>query len=99
MELDHPNIVKIYEYWTNGNERFIVQEPCKGGELNKWLVKQDVVNEHIYCALIKQVLEALEYCHLQGVAHRDLKSENILIFSEEGEPLVKLIDFGLSKKI
>lgn len=69
MELDSPHVVKIFEYWNAGDCVYIVQEPCYGGELFNWLSKKDSVNEHLYCIVIKQVLEALVHLHSKEVAH------------------------------
>jgi len=37
MKLDHPNIIKIFEYWKDGLTRYLITEPCKGGDLKTWL--------------------------------------------------------------
>ena len=76
-DLDHPNIVKIYESYENRKWLFIVTEYIKGGELFNELLWRKKFTENDWALIIKQVLEALNYLHLNNVAHKDLKPENI----------------------
>lgn len=98
MILDHPNIVKIFERYEEGNFQYIVTELCKGGTIYDYLSRFKSTNEYMVCKIFKQVAEAVSYCHSSGVAHRDLKPDNILISSDK-ELIVKVIDFGLSKQM
>ena len=76
-DLDHPNIVKIYESYENRKWLFIVTEYIKGGELFNELLWRKKFTENDWALIIKQILEALNYLHLNNVAHKDLKPENI----------------------
>lgn len=94
--LDHPNIVKMYEFFEDEKRYYIITEICKGGELFDEIVNRGNFTERDAAVLIKQVLQCVNYCHQNKIVHRDLKPENILL--EPGKELdqIKIIDFGTS---
>ena len=97
--LDHPNILKIFEFYSTKESYSIVTELCKGGELFQEIVDKGPFSE-IYSAYVMfQILSAINYCHGMKIVHRDLKPENILIVDRDknGMPRVKIADFGTSK--
>jgi len=100
-QLDHPNIVRLEEVYESHDEIYLVQEVCRGGELFDRLDEQPDYHytERQCAALVKQMLGAVRYIHLKGIIHRDLKLENFLFSSREGEGSkeLKMMDFGLSK--
>ena len=99
-QLDHPNIVTLEEVYESDTHIYLVQELCCGGELFDCLEEQP---EYHYTEaetkeLIRQMLCAVRYLHSKGIIHRDLKLENFLFTHKGGKhPLLKMIDFGLSK--
>lgn len=97
-KLDHPNILKIYEFYFDSKNYYIVTEFCKGGELFDKINELGTFSEKIAASIIKQILQGVSYCHSKGIVHRDLKPENILIesISGSGELSIKIIDFGAS---
>ena len=95
-DLDHPNIIKIYEVYEDENEIYIVQELCTGGELFDRILKNKNFSEKVAARTIKQVFSAVKYCHLNNIVHRDLKPENLLYESKSEDALLKIIDFGTS---
>ena len=94
MKMDHPNIVKIFEFYNAEKEYYLIMEYCGGGELFDRIVKSKLTE--IQCAYIMyQIISAINYCHNMKIIHRDLKPENILIKKdEEGFYRVKICDFG-----
>ncbi len=98
--LDHQNIVKLYEIFEDDLNIYLILEECKGGELFESLKscvnKKKFYTERDAAILFKQIMSAITYCHNRGVCHRDLKPEN-LIFHNQTDNLLKVIDFGLSK--
>jgi calcium-dependent protein kinase len=100
--LDHPNIMKVYEYFNNINCFSIVSELCTGGELFKKL-EDNHLSENVAKYVMKQLLSAVAFCHKNGIIHRDLKPENILLEEEEDTQreyfTIKVIDFGACGKI
>lgn len=77
--LDHPNIVKLYEVFEDKKYIYLVTELCTGGELFDEIDARKRFNEKDAAVIMKQVLSAIAYCHNKKVAHRDLKPENILM--------------------
>ena len=97
-DLDHPNILKVFEFFCNKNAIFIINELCTGGELFDKIVEVKHFSENVAADIMRQLFSAVGFCHEQGVIHRDLKPENILIETQQ-EKLkeffhIKIIDFG-----
>ena len=97
--LDHPNVLKLYEYFEDDKNVYLVTEICRGGELFDRIIEQEFFSEKVAAKIFKQILQSLNYCHNQGIAHRDLKPENFLFETNEESSDLKIIDFGLSKII
>nr|CAD7196651.1 unnamed protein product [Timema douglasi] len=72
-------------------------ELVTGGELFDRIVEKGSYTEKDASDLIRQVLEAVDYMHEQGVVHRDLKPENLLYYSQDEDSKIMISDFGLSK--
>ena len=99
-QIDHPNVVKIFEVYNSEDAFYLITEYCEGGELFKLISQKKILTE-IQCAYIMyQVLSAIKYCHKMKIMHRDLKPENILIYKHNPEKDffdVKICDFGTSQ--
>jgi calcium-dependent protein kinase len=78
-DLDHPNIVKMYEFLEDEKRYYIVTEICKGGELFDEILNRSKFDETDAACVMKQLLSAINYCHQKHIVHRDLKPENILL--------------------
>ena len=100
--LDHPNIMKIYEYYNTENEIYIISELCEGGELFDKITQEKYFTENSSKIIMKQLFSAIDFCHSNGVIHRDLKPENILLTKKEINSIfdfqIKVIDFGTSAR-
>jgi len=97
-ELDHPNIIKLFETFEDNRNIYLVMELCTGGELFDRIIELGHLSEHQAAILMQQVLRAILYMHEAKIMHRDLKPENFLFLTKdpiEKSPL-KIIDFGLS---
>ena len=99
-QIDHPNVVKIFEFYNSEDAYYLITEYCGEGELFKIISDKKKLTE-IQCAYIMyQVLSAIKYCHKMKIMHRDLKPENILIYKHNKEKDfydVKICDFGTSQ--
>ena len=91
--LDHPNIMKIYEYYNTENEIYIISELCEGGELFDKITQEKYFTENSSKIIMKQLFSAIDFCHSNGVIHRDLKPENILLTKKE---INSIFDFPFS---
>jgi calcium-dependent protein kinase len=93
-QLDHPYIVKVFEYFSDEKFIFIVMELVQGGELFDRIMDVHHFSEKKAAEIFQQILSAVNYLHLNKIVHRDLKPENILFDGES----IKLIDFGTSRE-
>ncbi|BES93068.1 Serine threonine-protein kinase PAK [Nesidiocoris tenuis] len=91
----HPNIVEMYESYLVGDELWVVMEYLEGGALTD-IVTHARMDEAQIATVCKQCLKALAYLHSQGVIHRDIKSDSILL-AADGR--VKLSDFGFCAQV
>ena len=98
-KLDHPNIVKITDFYSLKTEYNIITEYCQEGELFDEIKANSPFNEALAAWYLKQILSAVSYCHNMNIIHRDLKPENILIVKRQknGFHPIKIIDFGTAK--
>lgn len=95
--LDHPNIIKLFECYYDSNYYYLIEEYCNGGDLYDYIKKQKFFSEKKAACIIYQLLSAINHLHSKKIVHRDIKPENIVfIQSEEKEVFIKLIDFGTS---
>lgn len=95
-KLRHPNIVEIKEWGMDEGKLCIILEYVSGGSLAEVIGQmKEPMPEQMMRRIIYQCLLGLEYCHLHGVVHRDIKARNILM-SDTG--VVKLADFGGAKE-
>jgi calcium-dependent protein kinase len=92
--LDHPNIIRIHEFFEDLRRLYIVMEYVKGRELFQELMRKGSLNEKKAANIMKQIFITLEYLEIKGVSHRDLKPENILLEEKNGIMNIKIIDFG-----
>ncbi len=93
LELQHANIVRMFDYFTEGSFHYIVLEFIDGMALDKLLKKAEKVSWQIALLIVRDSCKALQFAHSKGVIHRDVKPGNILI-SSKGE--IKLADFGIA---
>lgn len=107
-QLDHPNIVRLYEFSETDTHYELVLDYCAGGELLKRVTQRKSLDEKTAANLMRQIFSAVAYCHKNGIVHRyispltqhsDLKLENIMFAYEKEDYPVKLIDFGTAVRM
>ncbi len=96
IDLDHPNIVKGFDEGEAGGVHYFVMEYVHGKSVKRVLKKRGRFGERRAMDITRQVAAALEYAHGQGVVHRDVKPDNIML-TRDG--LAKLADYGLVKHL
>ena len=94
--IDHPNVVKALDYCGTGPTPFLVMEFVNGESLGQRVERAGPVEEQEAVRLISQVCEGLHRAHKQGLIHRDVKPDNILVNTEG---TAKLTDLGLVKDV
>lgn len=93
--LNHPNIVKVYDVSVNDRLQYIVMEYVDGMTLREYLNERGgklTSRETVH--FISQILEALEHAHQNGVVHRDIKPQNIMLL-DNGQ--LRMMDFGIAR--
>ena len=99
--VDHPHIVRLFEFFEDEKYYYLIMELCSGGDLLEKMKEKSrnskTFTEKEAMVIIKQLLDAIAYCHYKKICHRDLKPENILYTSlDETNSIIKVIDFGFS---
>ncbi|CAD6199546.1 unnamed protein product [Caenorhabditis auriculariae] len=91
--LRHPNILALFGFFYDSSRVYIILDFALNGELYSYLksYKDRILPEKLAAKFIRQISEALMYCHERGVIHRDIKPENLLIDKNLN---IKLADFG-----
>ena len=94
--LNHPNLVKVHEFFEENGTVYYVMDYIEGESLRTKLNREGVLSEELVLKYLQQLLPALETAHKQSIWHLDIKPENIMV-DRYGH--VFLIDFGASKHI
>ncbi len=95
--MEHPGITKVFDTGTTVTGRsYFVMELVRGISITKYCDEQRLsITDRL--KLFQRVCDALHHAHQKGVIHRDIKPSNILVTEIDGEPVPKIIDFGIAK--
>jgi serine/threonine protein kinase len=94
LSLNHPNIVKIFDFFDEDGDVYIVMEYVEGRTLKEIVNISGKLNVNNAILYTQQICNALNYAHSQNIIHRDIKPQNIMV-DDNGQ--VKIIDFGIAK--
>ena len=95
-KLHHPNIIQIYDIFTENNTAYYVMEYIDGKSLGDIVKEKGAIPEQTALGYIGKVGDALDYLHLRNINHLDIKPGNIMLRNNDSE--IVLIDFGVSKQ-
>jgi len=95
-QLDHKNIIKVYDIDTYDNKLCIIMEHIDGESLESVLKKKEKFDITYSIELIIKIAQALDYAHNKGIIHRDIKPDNIMVDMSEN---IKLMDFGIARMV
>ncbi|XP_053563332.1 serine/threonine-protein kinase ULK2 isoform X1 [Bombina bombina] len=102
-ELQHENIVALYDVQELPNSVFLVMEYCNGGDLADYLQAKGTLSEDTIRVFLQQIAAAMRVLHSKGIIHRDLKPQNILLsYSSRKKSAfsgirIKIADFGFAR--
>jgi len=95
--MDHPNIAKVLDAGATETGRpYFVMELVKGDPVTEYCDRQNLGTRQ-RLEIFRQVCHAVQHAHQKGVIHRDLKPSNVLVTVADGQPIPKVIDFGIAK--
>ena len=95
--MDHPNIAKVLDAGTTEMGRpFFAMELVKGIPITDY-IKQEGLTVEETLKLFTKVCRAIQHAHQKGIIHRDIKPSNVMVTLHDGEPVPKVIDFGIAK--
>jgi serine/threonine protein kinase/tetratricopeptide (TPR) repeat protein len=95
--MNHPNIARVYDAGATQEGRpYFVMELVEGRPVTKYC-DAERLDTRARLELFLEVCDGVRHAHRKGVIHRDLKPSNILVASEDGKPVPKIIDFGVAK--
>jgi calcium-dependent protein kinase len=101
-DVDHANIVRLFSVYESSAYMYFVMELCLGGHLGNLIARQPnkYLDEEWARKLCQQILSAVSHLHSRGIAHRDIKLQNILIDCVNNDKMaqIKLIDFGYGSR-
>jgi serine/threonine protein kinase/tetratricopeptide (TPR) repeat protein len=95
--MDHPNIARVLDAGATDEGRpFFVMELVRGDSITRYCDHERLSTPQ-RLAMFLRVCEALQHAHQKGIIHRDIKPSNVLVATVDGEPVPKVIDFGVAK--
>ncbi|GAB5404741.1 MAG: hypothetical protein Aurels2KO_29720 [Aureliella sp.] len=97
--MDHANIAKVFDAGRTPEGRpFFSMEYVQGSAVTEYC-EQNELSLRVRLQLFVQICNAVQHAHQKGIIHRDLKPSNVLVSAQDGNPQVKVIDFGLAKAV
>merc|ERR1712215_573504 len=93
------NIIQLIEFFDEEHHFYLVFEKISGGSLLEHIQKRVEFTEAEACMIIKDITKAIKHLHHQGIAHRDIKPDNVLCLNSNSPYPVKLCDFDLSSSV
>ncbi len=91
--MSHPNIVEVYDVGQENGKNYIVMEYVHGPTLRQLIKQRGALNQDEAINIMKQLVSAVSHAHRNGIIHRDIKSQNVMV---KDDGTVKLSDFGIS---
>jgi eukaryotic-like serine/threonine-protein kinase len=97
--LDHPNLVAAVDVFVDAGFLFLVMEKVSGRTLTQAMREEGPMNPRRALVLARQILDGVSHAHANGLVHRDLKPDNVMLVDMGGWERAKVVDFGIVKLI
>ncbi len=98
-QVKSPHVAQVFDHgFTEDGTPYIVMELLEGESLADRLGRAGRIGLRETAGLVTQACRALTRAHAQGIVHRDIKPDNLFLTDQEGDPFVKLVDFGVAKR-
>ncbi len=98
--LDHPYAAHIYSFGAEPDEVFwIAMEHVRGASLRAVIAAQGPMSLERFVPLLERICEVVQTAHEQGIVHRDIKPDNVMMISRAGKLMPKLLDFGIARAV
>jgi hypothetical protein len=98
-QIEHPNVIPVYEVGEHQGSLFIVMRFVDGVDLRELLRRSGRLEPRAAAAIVVQIAAALDAAHSRGLVHRDVKPGNVMVTGKAGSEHVYLTDFGITKRI
>ncbi|KAH8485017.1 hypothetical protein H0E87_026695 [Populus deltoides] len=97
--INHPNIIRLHDIIEAPGRIHIVLEYCKGGDLSMYIQRHGRVPEAIANHFMQQLAAGLQILRDNNLIHRDLKPQNLLLSTSDGNAVLKIADFGFARNL
>ena len=99
-QISHPNAVTLFDYGVEDGVPYLVMEYIEGKTLKALIAEEKPLDLERVTKILRQICSALNEAHRVGIVHRDIKPDNFMArVGPDGEDIVKVLDFGVSKSI
>ncbi|EFN53943.1 hypothetical protein CHLNCDRAFT_8755, partial [Chlorella variabilis] len=98
LDLDHPSVVSMREYFVHRNRVYLIMDLLRGGELLDALINKGHYSEADARTIFQQLIRGVQHLHSRGIVHRDIKLDNLLLARPGDITSLKIADFGFAKK-
>ncbi len=95
-QVTHRNVIRIFDLGQSDGTKFITMEYVEGTDLKRILAQRGKLPPEEAAAVIQQICQALDAAHTEGVIHRDLKPQNIMV---DGNGKIVVMDFGIARSL
>ena len=93
-KMTHHNIVNLLDVGMDGDSRYLVMEYVQGKTLKEVIQERGRLSAPLACQIAIRILSALEHAHRNGIVHRDIKPQNLLVHADGH---IKVADFGIAR--
>jgi serine/threonine protein kinase len=95
-KMNHPHILRFHGYFEDSLRLYLFTEIIQGGELFDRMIENNGFHEKEAQTISRKLFGAVNFCHRNGIVHRDIKAENVLLVSNKSDYDLRLIDFGFA---